>query len=82
MCQCHVCGLESESALKINYNGGNFQFDCFECAIYELAPSCAHCGLIVLSHGVRVNQQLYCSGSCARFQGQGGQQDFFRHRGT
>lgn len=79
---CDVCGGKSENTFKVNYAGADYQFDCFECAIYELAPSCAHCGLIILSHGVRVKGELFCSGSCARFQGQGVERDFLRMNGS
>jgi hypothetical protein len=29
-----------------------YTFDCFECAIQALAPTCAHCQSRVIGHGV------------------------------
>ncbi len=69
MAQCDTCGNEYESNLNITYRGQSYTFDCFECAIHRLAPSCARCGCRILGHDVQANEQIFCSAHCARASG-------------
>jgi len=67
MAVCSMCGNDYEDAFAvITRDGRSLTFDCFECAIHELAPTCAHCGCRVLGHGVEVARVVYCCGHCAR----------------
>src|SRR6266702_910503 len=64
--QCEVCGNEYESAFTVTLDGDTYAFDCFECAIHALAPSCAHCGCKVIGHGVSRQGEIFCCDHCAR----------------
>ena len=50
-------------------------FDSFECAIYALAPTCEHCGVKIVGHGVEANGSIYCCAHCASMAGTRGAQD-------
>ncbi len=62
MNDCAVCGATT--------GAGTFTFDCFECAIQKLAPSCAHCGCRVVGHGVEAAGKVFCCAHCARATGE------------
>jgi hypothetical protein len=55
--------------MKIVIEGESHTFDCFECAIHSLAPTCSHCGCRVIGHGVEAGGLVYCSAHCARGAG-------------
>jgi hypothetical protein len=44
-------------------------FDSFECAIHALAPTCEHCRVRIIGHGVEANGSIYCCAHCARMAG-------------
>jgi hypothetical protein len=44
-------------------------FDSFECAIHQLAPTCAHCGCRIVGHGIEAGSQMFCCANCARHNG-------------
>ncbi len=69
MAICDVCGNEYDKTFDIVYQGRTYTFDCFECAIHELAPNCAHCGVKIIGHGVEKNSKIFCSAHCARQEG-------------
>ena len=52
MATCEVCGNDYDKAFEVSMAGERHTFDCFECAIHALAPTCAHCGCRVIGHGV------------------------------
>jgi hypothetical protein len=66
---CSTCGNEYSDGLEITFRGRNYTFDCFECAIHKLAPTCESCGIRILGHGVQSGNRLFCSSHCARTQG-------------
>jgi len=66
MAKCVVCGNEYENAFQITMRDKTFTFDCFECAIHALAPTCANCGVRVIGHGVEQNGNIFCCDHCAR----------------
>jgi hypothetical protein len=81
MDQCEVCGNEYESLMTIRLKSGiTHQFDCFECAVHKLAPTCADCGVRVLGHGVQVDHKIYCCAHCAHAQGATEIVDHVNHR--
>ena len=43
MTRCETCGNEYERALTVTLDGIEHHFDCFECAIHALAPTCTRC---------------------------------------
>ena len=76
MAQCEVCGNEYDKAFQVTMSGGNSHtFDSFECAVHALAPTCGHCGIRVIGHGVEANGSIYCCGHCARMAGAEGVED-------
>lgn len=75
--ECSVCGNSYDRPLRIEVDGGGARvFDCFECAIQALAPTCPHCGVRVIGHGVETSAgTIYCCVHCARQQGHTGMAD-------
>lgn len=70
---CAVCGNEYDKAFEITTADGRTQtFDCFECAGQALAPTCGHCGVRILGHGVEADGQAYCCAHCAQQEGHDG----------
>ena len=59
MAQCDVCGNHYDKTMEIRLRGKTGTYDCFECAIYALAPSCAHCGCRVIGHGVEAKGKIF-----------------------
>jgi hypothetical protein len=66
MAICFVCGNDYAKSISVTRNGETFDFDCFECAIQALAPTCCHCGCKVIGHGVECDEKIYCCEHCAR----------------
>jgi hypothetical protein len=73
--QCEVCGNEYDKVFEVNMNGITHHYDCFECAIYALAPSCANCGVRIIGHGLESDGIFYCCDHCAEAQGVTGMKD-------
>jgi hypothetical protein len=69
MATCEVCGNDYDKALEISRGGESHVFDSFECAIHALAPSCGHCGVKVIGHGVEAQDEVYCCAHCAAQEG-------------
>jgi hypothetical protein len=69
MAQCMTCGNNYERIMEVTLDGRSYTFDCFECAIHELAPLCSACGCRILGHGVQSAEQMFCSAHCARQHG-------------
>lgn len=66
---CEVCGNEYDKCFEILIAGELHIFDCFECAIHALAPSCSHCGCVVIGHGMEADGVFYCCAHCASQHG-------------
>lgn len=70
MARCEVCGNDYDKAFEVTLPGGEkHTFDSFECAVFALAPACAHCGCKVVGHGVESNGSMFCCAHCARESG-------------
>ena len=69
MAKCDVCGNDYDKSFKVLSNGGTYTFDSFECAIHQLAPSCARCGCRIVGHGVEADGLMFCGAHCARHAG-------------
>ena len=69
MTRCEICGNHYEHPIEFTVRGRTHAFDCFECAIHALAPSCAHCGCRVIGHGVEAEDHVFCCAHCAREAG-------------
>lgn len=62
---CNTCGNTYHDVFEVTMDGETYTFDSFECAIHELAPTCPHCGIRVVGHGVDQGGQVYCCTHCA-----------------
>jgi hypothetical protein len=69
MTVCEICGNDYDKAFQVVKAGATHTFDCFECAVQALAPTCAACGLRILGHGVEDQGAIYCCAHCARKRG-------------
>lgn len=67
--ECENCGNDYDKPLMIQYQGTDHAFDCFECAINELAPSCKNCGTRIIGHGLEADSQMFCCAHCAAKSG-------------
>jgi hypothetical protein len=67
---CEVCGNEYDKAFEVRMQGETHVFDCFECAIHALAPTCAHCGCRIIGHGMEAKGAYYCCAHCASQHGE------------
>ena len=67
--KCEVCGNEYDKTLEIVADGESHYFDCFECAIKALAPTCEHCGVKIIGHGVESEGAFFCCAHCAHEEG-------------
>jgi len=67
---CEVCGNDYDKTFQVTLAGDTHTFDCFECAIHALAPTCNHCGCRILGHGAENEHGvLFCCAHCANEQG-------------
>lgn len=69
MATCAWCGNQYDKTFTVSMNGEENTFDCFECAIQMLAPTCANCGVRIIGHGVEADEVIYCCAHCARQHG-------------
>ena len=69
MAKCEVCGNDYDKAIEVTAAGASHTFDSFECAIHALAPSCEHCGVRVIGHGVEADARFFCCAHCAAEEG-------------
>jgi hypothetical protein len=60
---------------QVIMSGKTHNFDSFECAIHVLAPSCAHCGVKIMGHGLEKEGTFYCCDHCAEAKGVQGLRD-------
>ncbi|HKH15590.1 MAG TPA: hypothetical protein VKA47_13140 [Solirubrobacterales bacterium] len=71
MATCEVCGNEYDKAFQVVRGDETHTFDSFECAINAIAPTCEHCGVRVVGHGVEADGSIYCCAHCAERSGVG-----------
>jgi hypothetical protein len=69
MQRCETCGNDYDKAFEVKMNGKAHVFDCFECAIHTLAPTCDHCGCRIIGHGQEAGDRYYCCVHCAEQEG-------------
>ena len=75
MAVCEVCGNDYHMAFQVTAAGHTHTFDSFECAIHALAPSCSHCGVKIVGHGLETDGIFYCCDHCAEAKGVVGLRD-------
>lgn len=73
--RCEVCGNAYDKCFTISRAGKTYVFDCLECAIHVIAPSCERCGIRIIGHGVEANGSFFCCAHCAGQQGVTGVRD-------
>lgn len=79
---CDTCGNAYDKSFRIEHQGHQYTFDCFECAIQLLAPKCKRCGCGVIGHGVESEGQFFCCAHCARELGVIGARDRADYRAS
>jgi rRNA maturation protein Nop10 len=69
MAKCDACGNDYDKSFQVVAQGKTFTFDSFECAIHTLAPTCAHCGVRIIGHGLETSDRMFCCDHCAEQAG-------------
>lgn len=75
MAACEVCNNHYDKSFEIVVGDRHYVFDCFECAIHALAPTCERCGCRVIGHGVESSGTIFCGAHCAQEAGESGLRD-------
>jgi hypothetical protein len=75
MARCETCGNDYDKAFQVTMNGASHTFDSFECAIHSLAPTCEHCGIRIVGHGLEQDGTFFCCDHCAENEGVRGLRD-------
>ena len=75
MQKCEGCGNEYDKSFQVVMGGKAHVFDSFECAIHALAPSCEHCGVKIVGHGLEKDDRMFCCDHCAEGEGVSGLRD-------
>ena len=71
MAECEACGNDYDKAFEVVMDGRSHVYDCFECAVHELAPVCQQCGVKIVGHGRETGGLFFCCDHCARKYGAG-----------
>ena len=69
MAICETCGNDYDKAFQVKMHGSTHTFDSFECAIHALAPTCDHCGIRIVGHGLQKGDAMFCCAHCASHHG-------------
>lgn len=69
MATCKVCGNDYPHSFEVVRGTESSTYDCFECAIHDMAPVCAHCQCRVIGHGIAAGEAIFCCAHCARSHG-------------
>ena len=69
MAKCDACGNDYDKSFQVVARGKTHTFDSFECAIHTLAPTCAHCGMRIIGHGLEKSGRMFCCDHCAEQAG-------------
>ena len=67
--RCDHCGNDYEKAFQVTMAGKTSTFDSFECAIQAMAPTCEHCRVRIVGHGMEKAGKMFCCAHCAEHQG-------------
>lgn len=63
---CDHCGNEYDKSFRLETAGGDrYEFDCLECAIHVMAPTCTTCGVRIVGHGLEADGRFFCCDHCA-----------------
>ena len=69
MATCDGCGNDYDKSFQVIAAGKTYIFDSFECGIHLLAPSCAHCSVRIIGHGLESKGRMFCCDHCATKEG-------------
>ena len=69
MARCDACGNEYDKTIQVIARGKTYTFDSFECAIHLLAPTCEHCSVRIVGHGLEKDGRMFCCDHCAEHKG-------------
>ena len=69
MAKCNACGNDYDKSFQVVAQGKTLTFDSFECAIQMLAPTCEHCGMRIIGHGLEKDGRMFCCDHCAQASG-------------
>lgn len=69
MARCDTCGNDYDKSFEVIRGGQRFVFDSFECAIQRLAPTCEHCEVRIIGHGLEKDGRMFCCDHCAEHAG-------------
>ncbi len=69
MAKCDGCGNEYDKSFQVIALGKTYTFDSFECAIHALAPTCEHCNIRIIGHGLEKDGRMFCCDHCAEKEG-------------
>ena len=72
---CETCGNDYDKTFDVVMSGKTHTCDSFECAIHALAPTCKHCGIRIVGHGLEKDGTFYCCDHCAEKDGVSGLRD-------
>lgn len=75
MARCESCGNNYDKSFTVTLAGETHTYDCFECAIHQLAPECDHCGCKIIGHGMEQDGIFFCCAHCAEQEGVTGLED-------
>ena len=75
MAKCEVCGNDYHLSFEVTTAGETHTFDSFECAIHKLAPTCEHCKMRIIGHGLEADGRMFCCDHCAEKSGVKGLRD-------
>jgi hypothetical protein len=67
--RCESCGNDYDKAFQVTRAGKTYTFDSFECAIHKLAPTCEHCSMRIIGHGLEKDGRMFCCDHCAQASG-------------
>ncbi len=69
MAICDTCGNDYDKSFQVIALNKTYTFDSFECAINQLAPTCANCHVRIMGHGLEKNGTVFCCNHCAEQKG-------------
>ncbi|MDT3687337.1 MAG: hypothetical protein RO009_20095 [Pseudorhodoplanes sp.] len=75
MATCETCGNDYDKTFQVMMNGKSHTYDSFECAIQALAPTCKHCDVRIVGHGLEKDGTFFCCDHCAEKEGVSGLRD-------
>jgi hypothetical protein len=79
MSRCVGCGnVEGQLFTVTLYDTVELTFDSVQCALPFIAPVCAECFCQILGRGIALDDEIYCSASCARIGSQRDQRSHIR----